>query len=726
MARWLYRLGEGAYHRRWIVLGVWVALVVTVVTLGTTLGGTLTSQITIPGIESQRASDILAAQFPAADGGTLRAVFAAPNGSALSKPQLQAAIKQSLTDASKVQGVIHVSTLTVSPKGSIGFADILFAQPPEQVSTSAKNAAMAAMQPARTAGLQVEFGGTALMSKGQTTGPGEIVGVIIAAIVLFITLRALVAAGLPLLTAFVGVAIGMLGVEFLARFVSLPNTTTALSTMLGLAVGIDYSLFIVSRHREQLSDPNMPVGESLGRAIGTAGSAVVFAGMTVVIALCALSAARIPFLTAMGLAAAGTVAIAVVVALTLVPALLGFAGERLRPSANSGVHSPEAELPSRHPSFWGRWGQLIQRAPGIVLVVGAALLIVASIPVLHLRLGLPSNETQPVGSTQHKSYELLTQGFGPGFNATIIFVVDARNMPAAQRGALATQVANTIRQDPDVAAATPPTFNQAQDVAIISVVPKTGPDADATTNLVNRLRAAPEHLVKQAGGAAYVTGETAAAIDISAKLGAALPLFIGIIVVLAMLLLMLAFRSLIVPVKAIAGFLLTIGASMGLTVFVFQDGHLISLFGVAAAAPIVAFVPILLIGILFGLAMDYEVFLVSRMREHFHHFDDSAEAVVGGLAQSGRVVCAAALIMSSVFAGFMFTSDPIIKSIAFALTVGILIDAFVVRMTLVPATMLLLGRVAWRLPTWLHRILPRVDIEGATLPQPRAANAAND
>ena len=715
MARWLYRLGTAAFHRRWWVVSVWVLLVVAVVSLGSAFGGTLTSQITIPGIESQRASDLLGAQFPAANGGTLRAVFAAPNGGNLNDQAAQTAIKNSLTAAGNVNGVINVSSLTVSPQGAVAFADVLFAQPPEQVPNSEKNAVQSAMQPARAAGLEVEYGGSAETTSSAVGGPGEIIGVVVAAIVLFITLRVLIAAGLPILTAIVGVAIGLLGVQFLARFVTLPNTTTALATMIGLAVGIDYALFIVSRHREQLSDPNMSVSESIGRAIGTAGSAVVFAGLTVVIALSALSAARIPFLTAMGLAAAGTVAIAVIVALTLVPALLGFMGERVRPRGNQPVESATAAKPSSHPSVWGRWGHLIRRAPSIVLVVGAALLLAMSIPVLHMRLGLPSNETEPTGSTLHKSYELLTQGFGPGFNAAIIFVVDARDIPTDQRNAVATHVANMIRQDSDVATATPPTFNQAQSVAIVSVVPKTGPDDDATTNLVQRLRAAPEHLVTQAGGVAYVTGMTAAAIDISAKLSAALPLFIGIIVVLAMLLLLIAFRSIVVPVKAVAGFLLSIGASMGLTVLVFQDGHLIGLFQVAAAAPIVSFIPILLIGILFGLAMDYEVFLVSRMREHFHHFNDSEEAVVGGLSQSGRVVCAAALIMSSVFAGFLFTQDPIIKSIAFALTVGVLIDAFVVRMTLVPAVMLLVGRVAWRLPSWLHRALPHVDIEGASL-----------
>ena len=717
MARWLYGLGQGAARLRWVVVGIWLTLIITVAALGTAFGGTLTSEITIPGIESQNANDLLAEQFPSANTGTIRAVFAAPDGMTLADTEAQAAITASLAEAGTVAGVLATTPLTTSENGTIGFADVIFVDTAELVTDDAREAVLASMNPAEAAGLRVEYGGTAMSTFSELGHTAEIIGVIIAAIVLFITLRTLIGAGLPLGTAFVGVAFSMLGVLILARFASLPETTSALSTMLGLAVGIDYALFIVSRHREQLADPKVSVSESIGRALGTAGSAVVFAGLTVIIALCALAAVQIPFLTAMGLAAAATVALAVIVALTLLPAALAFAGERLRPRSKHEREIAAGEQDPKHPTFWGRWGQLIERAPGAVLIVGTVLLLVASLPVLNLRLGLPSNETQPESSTLRQSYELLTEGFGQGFNATIIYVVDATDIAAGERANVAIQVAESIRTDANVAAVSDPTFNADETVAILSVVPLGGPDDQSTTDLVERLRNGPAELVEGAGGDAYVTGITAVGIDISAKLGAALPLFIGIIVVLALVLLLLAFRSIIVPIKAVAGFLLTIGSSMGLTVLVFQQGHFASLFGVANAAPIVSFMPILLIGILFGLAMDYEVFLVSRMREHFHHSDDATEAVVGGLGQSGRVVAAAALIMTAVFGGFMFTPEPVLKSIAFALAVGVMIDAFIVRMTLVPAAMLLLGRRAWSLPTWLDRRLPNVDIEGASLPQ---------
>ncbi len=711
MAKWLYRLAQGAARNRGAVLMAWVAILVVAGILGTTLKGTTSDTFTIPGIESQQANDLLAAEFPMANAGTLRVVFAAPDGGTLTDAATQEAIAASLKSASGIDGVVAVTDLTVSQNQAIGFADVIFASPPEEVTDEARDAAMDAMAPARDAGLQVEFGGTAFSEVPEVGGPAEIIGVGVAFVVLLVTLGSLVAAGLPLLTALMGVGISVLGVQFISRFVDMSSTASTLALMIGLAVGIDYALFIVARHREQLADPSMGVVESIGRAIGTAGSAVVFAGLTVVIALSALSLVGIPFLTVMGLAAAGTVAIAVLVALTLIPALLAFAGERLRPKA-----MPTADAAPARSSFWLRWGRLIERAPAAVLIAGIVLCGVLALPATHMRLGLPSNEVQPEGSTQHESYTLLTEGFGEGFNATIIYVVDASDVPEDERAGLLTEVQGAIGQDRDVAVVTDPTFNQAGTIGILNIVPLSGPDDDATTQLVERLRGDPATLVEQAGGTPYVTGLTAVAIDVSAKLAEALPLFIAVIVVLALVLLVVAFRSILVPIKAVVGFLLTISVSLGSTVWIFQDGNLADLFNVSSAAPIVSFVPVILIGVLFGLAMDYEVFLVSRMRERFHHGDGAHAAVLHGLEQSGRVVCAAALIMASVFGGFLFQDDPIIKSIAFALTVGVLVDAFVVRMTLVPAVMFLLGDRAWALPTWLDRLVPNVDIEGDSLP----------
>jgi RND superfamily putative drug exporter len=730
MARLLYALGRWAVVHRGRVLLTWLLLLVVAGCLGTALHGQLSSVFTVPGTESQNAQNLLQAKFPAAAGGDARVVFAAAPGTTLAAPEDQAAVGASLKAAARVPGVIDVSdpfrTGTVSAAKTIGYADVLFGQQAASVPQSAKDELTAAMAPARAAGLRVAFGGTAFSTQGQVGGSGEITGVVVAFIVLAVALSSLIAAGLSLLTALAGVAIGVLTVEFLARFIQLTSTATVLATMVGLAVGIDYALFIVSRHREQLAEPGQDVEDSIARAIATAGSAVVFAGTTVIIALAALSTAGIPFLTAMGLAAAGTVAVAVLVAVTLVPAVLGFAGERLRPSARRGKpghHDKPGRRPARVPGSWGLgWARLIGRAPALVLVVGIAGLVVLALPVRHLQLGLPGNESEPASSTQHQSYDLLAEGFGPGFNATLAVVVDATDIPASARAAVITQLAVTLRRDPDIAVVAAPVANPAGTVVVLSVVPRTGPDASATSTLVHRMRDDDVPLVSRAGGTGYVAGNTAANIDVSARLGSALPEFIAIIVVLAFLLLMVAFRSLLVPLTAVIGFLLSVAASLGVVVWVFQYGHFGGLVGAAAAAPIVSFVPVLLVGVLFGLAMDYEVFLISRMRESFDRDRDPGAAVAAGLERSGRVVCAAALIMTAVFAGFIPADDPIVKSIAFALTAGVLIDAFVVRLTIIPAAMALLGRHAWQLPARLDRVLPHADIEGASLPARAQAN----
>jgi RND superfamily putative drug exporter len=723
-------MAQGAARRRRAVLAAWLVLVLVVGGLAATFRGDLATTFSIPGIESQEAADLLAREFPVANGGTLRAVFAAPDGSTLADPAVAAAIEASLQQATTVPGVVSVAPLTPSPGGVIGFADVQFLEEAQAVPPEAKDQVSAAMEAARSAGLQVEFGGSASFSEVHIGGIAEVAGLAVAAVVLLVTLGTVVAAGLPLITALIGVAVGVLSVYALSSVIEMSNVSSTLALMIGLAVGIDYALFIVARHREQLADPTMSVLESIGRAIGTAGSAVVFAGLTVVIALSALSIAGVPFLTIMGLAAAGTVAVAVAVALTLIPALLGFAGERLRPrSARRAATAPaaatEATLPEARGGVWLGWARMIQRAPAVVLAVATALLLVLSLPVLDLRLGLPGNETQPEDSTLYQSYHLLTEGFGPGFNATILYVIDGEGQPAEQVTATANELAATIGQDPGVLTVTPPVLNPARSIAILNVVPLTGPDDEATTELVQRLRGEPRAVVEATGATAYVAGQTPAAIDVSDKLSDALAPFIIVIVGLALLLLIVAFRSLVVPVKAVLGFLLTIGSSIGVTVWVFQQGNLLDLFGVTGGAPIVAFVPVILIGVLFGLAMDYEVFIVSRMREEFHHTGDATRSVLQGMGQNGRVVAAAALIMTSVFGGFVFTPDPIIKSIAFALALGVLIDAFVVRMTIVPAVMFLLGRRAWALPGWLDRIIPNVDIEGASLPAHRPMASAS-
>ncbi|MFE2585826.1 MMPL family transporter [Streptomyces sp. NPDC059378] len=708
-ARWTVR------RRRWVI-SAWILLLAVVGGLGASLHGKTSTEFTVPGVESQRAQDLLKEKFPPAAGGVVRIVVAAPEGATVTGPAQQKVLDDALRRAARVPGVVAVSqpatSGAVSADRTIAYSDVRFEQEASNVPQSAKDALSTAMQPVRKAGMQVELGGYAMNPQTKAGGPAELAGVVIAFAILAVALGSLVAAGLPLVSALVGVAVGVLGTMFVSRFVTMTGTATTLALMIGLAVGIDYALFVISRHREQLADPEADWEESIARATATAGSAVVFAGATVVIALAALAIAGIPFLTVMGLAGAATVLIAVLVAISLLPAVLGVFGERMRPRRRERPDSRQG----RAPGSWGlAWARTVTRAPAAVLLVGVVGLLAVALPARDLRLGLPSYASQPETSTQHRSYDLLTKGFGPGFNATLTTVVDTGHIPEDQRETTVTKLRGALAADKDVTAVSPPVSSPAGDLTLMAVVPKSSPDVQATTDLVHRLRQN-SAAVAAAGGTLYVTGQTAMAIDVAGKLADALPLFIAVVVILALILLTIAFRSVLVPLKAALGFLLSVGASLGASVWVFQQGHANGLLTVAATGPVPSFLPVLLIGVLFGLAMDYEVFLVSRMREHHEHHGDPAEAIAQGIARSARVVVAAALIMVAVFGGFIFNEDPIIKSIGFALAFGVFVDAFVVRMTLVPAVMALVGRHAWRMPGWLDRLVPDVDIEGARLP----------
>ncbi|MGC5004763.1 MMPL family transporter [Streptomyces sp. DT203] len=716
-ARWMIR------RRRWVI-ATWIVLLTVVGGLGATLHGERTTEFTVPGVEAQQAQDLLKEKFPPAAGGVVRIVVAAPEGKTVTDPAQQQALDAVLRKAALVPGVITVSQPTsagtVSADRTIAYSDVRFAEEASKVEQSAKDELSTVVQPLRDAGMQVELGGSAMLPESKAGGPAELVGVVLAFVILAVALGSVVAAGLPLVTALLGVAVGVLGTLFVSGFVQMTGTATVLALMIGLAVGIDYALFVISRHREQLSDPEMDWEESIARATATAGSAVVFAGATVVIALAALSITGIPFLTIMGLAGAGTVLIAVLVAISLLPAVLGVFGERMRPRRPKR----KSKRKDRTAGAWGlAWARTVTRKPALVLLAGIVGLLALALPARDLRLGLPSYASQPEASTQHKSYDLLTEGFGPGFNATLITVLDTERIPQNQRQATVTQLRGALAADKNVTAVSRPVPSPSGGVVVMGVVPKSSPDAQATTDLVHRMRdQAPK--IADTGGSLYVTGQTAMAIDVAGKLGEALPLFIGVIVLLALILLAIAFRSILVPLKAALGFLLSVGASLGASVWVFQQGHLNGLLNVAATGPVTSFLPVLLTGVLFGLAMDYEVFLVSRMREHYEHSKNPAEAIAQGVSSSARVIVAAALIMVAVFGGFIFNEDPIVKAIGFALAIGVFIDAFIVRMTLVPAAMALLGRRAWSMPRWLDRLLPDVDIEGARLPAAAPAEPA--
>jgi RND superfamily putative drug exporter len=724
MANALYRLGRAAFRRRRLVLVIWLALFATTAVGAVTLSGPTTGTFSIPGTESQRAIDLLEQRLPSANGASGRIVFAAPAGGALDGARRNA-VEDAIAQVAGAPGVRAAGdpfdTDLVSADGRIALSQVTFDAPADTLEDGPREAVQQAAQRAEREGVQVEFGGEAAIEQSES-GLAEVIGIPVAALVLAITFGSLVAAGLPLLTAVLGVGLGLAGITAATGFLDLSSAVPTLALMLGLAVGIDYAVFILSRHRTQLFE-GMDPEESAARAVATAGSAVVFAGATVVIALAALSVVGIPFLTAMGVAAAATVAIAVLVAITLVPALLGFAGPRLARGKNLET-GPRAA----RPTLGARWVGVVTRHRVAAVVLTVAALGACAIPMLDMRLGMSDDSSAAADSTNRKAYDLLADGFGPGFNGPLTIVVDGRGSDRAEVRRAADAVAADLRRHEDAAGVDRPTLSPAGDTAIISLTPGSGPSSEQTKRLVADLRSRAPDLERELGVQVLVTGQTAVNIDLADRLSGALLPFLAVIVGLALVLLTLAFRSILVPLTAIAGFLLTIGATFGALVAVFQKGVAADLFGVAETAPIVSLLPIIIIGILFGLAMDYQVFLVSRMREEHVHGAGPTESVREGFRHGARVVTAAALIMTAVFSGFILEHDEIIKSIGFTLAFGILVDAFVVRMTLIPAVMALLGERAWWLPRWLDRVLPHVDIEGASLERrtrPRDAEEAD-
>jgi putative drug exporter of the RND superfamily len=716
VAVFLHRLGRWAFHRRWTVLAAWVLVLAVLGGLAGAFSRSADAQLTIPGVESVTALETLQERFPGggAGGAGARIVFAAPDGATVTDPAITAAIQTALAEAADADQVAAVSdpfqAQGVSPDGSIAYATVSYDVQVDQITDDARAQLLAVAEGAEDAGLQVEFGGEATQAV-PAQGAAEAIGVLVAVVVLAVTFGSMLAAGLPLLTALIGVGAGMAGVLTLSSVVDLTAATPTLGLMIGLAVGIDYALFISIRHKEQLAT-GMDARESAGRAVGTAGSAVVFAGLTVMIALAGLAVVGIPFLTTMGLVAAGMVGVAVLVALTLVPALLGFAGDRFDRWKVPGLRRRQAALATKE-SVGTRWARTVTRRPLVVLIVGIIGLGAVALPALDLRLGVPTDGDLGEETTQRQAYDLLAEGFGPGFNGPLTVVIDATAADDAQ--AAFAETAAAVGELDGVAAVAPPIPNESGDTAILTVIPTDGPSSAGTEDLVGDIRDLRADLTESSGSQLAVTGNTALGIDISEKLAAALPVFLAVVVGLAFLLLMLAFRSILVPIKATLGFLLSLAATFGALVAVFQWGWLADLLGVEQTGPVLSFLPILLIGLLFGLAMDYEVFLVSRMREEHVHGADPQESVIGGFRHGARVVTAAALIMGSVFGGFILGHDATIKSIGFALAFGVLVDAFVVRMAIVPAVMTLLGKAAWYLPRWLDRALPDVDIEGAAL-----------
>ncbi|RMI08944.1 MMPL family transporter [Cellulomonas triticagri] len=593
---------------------------------------------------------------------------------------------------------------TLSADESAAVGNISFSESQFEVSTDTKDAVVAAFEDADLAGASVELSNDLTQEIPSVLGPGEVVGVIIAAIVLLVMLGTAVAAALPIFSALVGVGIGAVASLALSGAVDMLSVTPVLGIMLGLAVGIDYSLFILNRHRRQLRD-GVELEESIGLANGTAGNAVVFAGTTVFVALLALNVTGIPFLGLMGTVGAFCILIAVLIAVTLTPALLSRIGLRVLPKklrATVGHEEPEPV-----PSTPMKTSRAV-----LTLVAGLAALLVIAIPALDMRLGLPTGASEPEESSQYQAYTITAEKFGAGINGPLLVVAD---LPEAvtEDEVVAEQVriGQELAAFDDVVAVAPIGANEAGTVLAFQVVPADGPTSESTEQLVRDLR--------DSGAGEGVTlgvaGSTSANIDVSEKLSDALPGYLGIVVGLSLLILIIVFRSIFVPVTATLGFVLSLFAGLGGVVAIYQWGWLGSIFGVHDAGPVLSFLPIIVTGVLFGLAMDYQLFLVSGMREAFAHGVDPRVAVRRGLHAGRVVVTAAAIIMASVFAGFVFAESAIIRPLGFGLAFGVLLDAFVVRMLLIPAVMHLAGKSAWWIPKWLDKILPDVDVEGASL-----------
>ncbi|MGO4348792.1 MMPL family transporter [Paenibacillus sp. MCAF9] len=758
MSTFLYRLGKSAYTKPWYFIISWIAILGVVLAILGVNGIHVTSDMKIEGTESQKVLDQLSAELPEASGGQASIVFTAPKDERLDTPERLSAITKAVNDVYNLEYVINAAELAakagasasenaqgsapqqgdgtaqattgefppfgplivngvpvpgvmLASDGSVALFQFQFTVQqmslPESVPDSVIDAAMSVEQ----TGIQ------ALPSDSLSTKPSigstEAIGIAVAAVVLFMTLGSVVAAGLPLLTALMGVGISVGGAYAFSKFIHMTDLTPVLALMVGLAVGIDYSLFIVNRQRRMILDQGLSAREAASRAVGTAGSAVFFAGLTVIIALCGMLVIGIGFLSAMALVAALAVLVNVLVALTLLPALLGLLGERIC-SAKARTKSSTQSKKTAH-GFALRWVTAIAKGRWLVIVAVIVILGAAALPVAKMEMGIPSGATANLDTPSRQSYDAISNGFGEGFNGPLLLVAKPKGASDKVTPELLNGLVQDLGKHENVSLVTPMGVNKNGDMAIISLIPKTGPTDAETKNLVREIRASDSSMALTYDVTVGVTGFTAINIDMSSKLAEVFPLYVGIIVILSLIILLLVFRSIIVPLKATVGFLLSVLATFGITTAVYQWGWLHSLFGFDTGGPLLSFMPIMVTGILYGLAMDYQVFLVSSMRESYVHGHHGTESVVHGYNQASRVVVAAAVIMVSVFAGFIFAHDIMIKQIGFALAIGILIDAFFVRMALVPAVMAVFGDKAWWLPKWLDRMLPNLDVEGDKL-----------
>jgi len=708
----LYRLGRAAARRRSLVLGVWLLLGGGLLAAGRIVGPAFVDDFRIPGAEAQEATDRLQEALPELAGVTATVVFRAREGT-LEDPQAMAAVRRALVAVALLPNVVGVEDPTepggqagVSADRTIAFATVHYEGGISELGRRAADRLAETVAPARAAGLQVETGGPLVeFTHLPETRSSEVVGVTTAVVVLFVAFGSVVAMGLPIATALIGLGTSLAIVWLLSNLGDVPTLTPTLATMLGLGVGIDYALFIVTRYREGLAR-GLPVEEAVGRAIATSGQAVLFAGLTVMVAIWGLWVAGVPFIGLVGTVASLAIAIAVLAALTLLPALLGAIGARVD---LLGLGWLRRRSGVSHQGVWARWARTVARHPWRSLAAGLAIVGALMVPMFGMRLGFEVGIAGE-GSTQARAAALMAQAFGPGVNAPLALVID---LEGTDRAAALQAIAEAVAADPDVLTVGTPVVSEDGTTAALMAIPRTGRADPATADLVSRLRESALPPIEAATGSrVLVGGATPVLFDLADRVAFRLPILIATVVALSFVLLMLVFRSILVPLKAAILNGLSICAAYGAVVAVFQWGWGSELIGVDATLSIVSYVPMIMFAILFGLSMDYEVFLLSRVREEYLIDRDTVESVAVGIRSTARVITSAALVMIAVFLAFLLNESTTVKMIGFGLAVAVLIDATVVRVVLVPATMVLLGHANWWLPRWLDRALPSLHIEG--------------
>ena len=727
----LYRLARFCAQHRYLVLSAWLIVTVVLVGVSHQLGDNTSDNLTLPGTGSQHATDALSRSFPDQANGSSPIVLHVSQGK-LTDSKYASAVNQAAADVAKAPDVASVvNPLTsqgasaLSKDQATGYLSVTLSVSPGALSEDdAQTIINAAAKPAQAAGIEVQTGGQLgeKVSKPSTES-SELIGIIAAMVILTFVFGTVVAMLLPILTAILGLASTLSIVTILSHATTVSTVAPTLATMIGLGVGIDYALFIVTRHFRGLAD-GLDVRESLARAVATSGGAVAFAGGTVTIALVSLAVADIPLVTTMGLMAAIAVVVAVAAALTLLPALLAIVGPRINSLRVRGRH-PKHGAAAQKQTLWARWAGGIARRPVLAGLAALAILIPLATPLLSLNLGQKDVAALPASTTARQAYDLISDNFGPGVNGPLLIAVTLGSPAKGTSDPRLQTLQQDVSKTHGVAAVTPVQIDKAGTTAYFNAISKQGPSEQGTSDLVSTLRSSTIPAAEKGTDIkAYVGGTTAGYVDLASEISSKLLLQILVVIVLSFMLLVLAFRTVVIPVQAAVMNVLSIGAAYGVLTALFQWGWLHGAIGLDSAVPIVSYVPLFMFAILFGLSMDYEVFLVSQIGEHVHEGQSNRESVVSGLVTSGRVITAAATIMVFVFGSFVLNGDPTVKQFGVGLAVAVILDATVVRCLLVPALMVLVGKANWYLPRWVDRILPHISIEGAEYFEARDRRAA--